>query len=263
MNQDEFLPNESVPVEVRITNLSGQTLHLGADPNWLTFDVESADGFVVVKYADVPVTGAFDLPSSQIATKRVDLQPYFDLTQRGRYRIVATVHIKAWGAQVVSPPESFDVISGAKLWSQDFGVPEPASMTNVPPEVREYTLEEANYLHSQPELYVKVTDASESHVFRVVPIGPMISFSHPEMQLDRFSNLHVIWQFGAKAFDYSVVNPNGVVIHQAVYDYFDTRPRLGVDNAGNVVVVGGVPRVNPASLPVVETPDELPFSTNQ
>ena len=75
LDQKQFLPGESLPVAVKITNLSGQSLHLGAEPNWLTFSVESADGFVVLKNAEVPVLGEFDLASSQMATKRVDLHP--------------------------------------------------------------------------------------------------------------------------------------------------------------------------------------------
>ncbi|HUB87735.1 MAG TPA: hypothetical protein VMB22_07560 [Verrucomicrobiae bacterium] len=260
LDKDQFLPNESVPVKVRITNLSGQTLHLGADPDWLTFDVE-ADNFLVVQNAQVPVTGAFDLPSTQMATKRVDLYPYFDMSKPGRYHIVATVHIKDWSAKVVSPSTGFDVITGAKLWSQDFGVPMPPDMSNQPPEVRKYTVEQANYMNAQPELYVMVSDASLSQVFKVTPIGPMISFSHPEMQLDRFSNLHVIWQDGAKSFDYTVVDPTGAVIEQSTYDYFNTRPRLGMDDRGNIVVVGGVLEPNAGVLPIVMTPDELSFTT--
>jgi hypothetical protein len=258
LDQNQFLSGESVPVAVRITNLSGQTLHLGEDANWLTFDVESADGFIVDKLADVPVKGAFDVSSSQMATKRVDLQPYFNLMRRGHYRIIATLRIKDWGVEISSPAKKFDVIGGAKLWSQDFGVPAPAGETNRPPEFREYTLEEANYLNSQLRLYVQVTDVSESRVFKVVPIGDLISFSQPEKQLDRFSNLHVLWQDGAKSFNYSVVNPDGVVVHQDIYDYFNTRPRLGMDADGNVKVNGGVRRVKPGELPEVRPPDELP-----
>lgn len=263
LDQNQFLTGESVPVAVRITNLSGQTLHLGEEPDWLTFDVESADGFIVDQLANVPVTGGFDVGSSQVAIKRVDLQPYFNLSRRGRYSVVATVRIKAWGAEITSPAKSFDVISGAKLWSQDFGVPPPAGATNLPPEFREYMLEEANYLSSQLRLYVQVSDVSGARIFKVAPLGGMISFSNPEAQLDRSSDLHVLWQDGAQTFAYVVVNPDGAIVHQDTYDYFNTRPRLGLDADGNVVVVGGVRRINPASLPVVKAPDELPFSTNR
>jgi hypothetical protein len=258
MDQEQFLPSESVPVAVRIINRSGQPLHLGADADWLTFSVESVDGSIVMKNAEVPVLGEFDLGSSQVATKRVDLQPYFDLKRQGRYRIIATLHIKAWSVETPSLPKEFDVISGAELWSQDFGVPIPAGVTNQPPEVRKYTLEEANYLRQQLRMYVMVSDPAGSHVFKVSPIGPMVSFSQPEVQIDPLSNLHVIYQSGAKTFTYSVVNPEGVITEQDVYDYVDTRPRLGLNPTGDIVVIGGVRRPKPGELPVVKLPDELP-----
>jgi hypothetical protein len=258
LDQDQFLPSETLPVTVKVTNRSGQTLHLGADANWLTFNVESVDGPIALKIGDAPVTGEFTLESSQVATKRVDLQPYFILTRPGIYKVTATLRIKDWNAEVTSEKQNFDVISGARLWSQEFGVPAPGGMTNQAPEVRKYTLEEANYLRQQLRMYVMVTDASESRVFKVSAVGPMVSFSQPEAQLDRFSNLHVLYQSGSSAFTYSIVNPNGEIARQEIYDYFNTRPRLGMDDAGGIVVIGGVRRVKAGELPEVKTPLELP-----
>ena len=68
-DQDQFLLGEALPVAVKITNLSGQKVHLGEEPNWLTFNIESMDGFEVFKSAEVPVVGAFDLESSQMGIK--------------------------------------------------------------------------------------------------------------------------------------------------------------------------------------------------
>jgi hypothetical protein len=256
LDQQQFLPSESLPVAVHITNRSGRALHLGADANWLTFDVESADGFIVAKNADVPVQGEFDLGSSEVATKRVDLAPYFTLTQSGHYTVIATVRIKDWGTEITSPPQSFDVINGAKLWSLTFGV--PAGASNQPPEVRKYTLEEANYLRSQLRLYAQVSNESESRVFKVVALGRMVSFGSPEEQLDQLSNLHVLWQSGGAVFSYAVVSPGGAVLQREIYDYVNTHPRLGTNGSGDIVVVGGVRRVEPETLPAVKSPDELP-----
>ncbi len=257
LDQDQFLPSEALPVAVHITNQSGQPLHLGADPDWLTFSVEAEDNFIVDKNSDPPVQGGFSLDSSQVATKRVDLEPYFDLKRSGHYRIIATVRIKDWNTTITSPPQGFDVINGAKLWSQVFGVPLPAGATNRPPEVRKYTLEEANYLHSQLRMYVQVSDESETTIFKVRTLGPMVSFSQPEEQLDRSSNLHVLYQSSAASFIYSVVNPNGDIIRQEIYDYLNVRPRLRVGDDGNITVFGGVRRVRPQEIPSVKSPDEL------
>jgi hypothetical protein len=259
LDQEQFLPSETMPVAVRITNRSGQSLHLGADTNWLTFSVESVNGSpVVVKKSDVPVQGEFDLGSSQMATKRVDLAPYFMLTRLGRYRVTATVRIKDWGAEIQSPSRAFDVVDGAKLWSQIFGLPTPAGLTNCPPEVRKYILEEANYLHSQLRMYVRVSDESETHIFSVHAIGPMVSFSQPEVELDRLSHLHVLYQSGARTFTYSEVNPDGDIVRREIYDYFNTRPRLHTNPDGNVTVLGGGRRVKPDDMPVVKPPNEVP-----
>ena len=259
LDQEQFLPGESLPVAVRIFNNSGQPLHLGADPKWLTFNVESVDNnAVVMRNANPPVTGEFDVGSSEVATKRLDLTPYFSLTHAGRYRVVATLHIKDWSVDVASPAQEFDIIDGALLWSRDFGVPLPAGATNQPPVVRKYTLEEANYLRKQLRMYVLVSDQSGSRILKVSAIGPMVSFSRPEAQLDGASNLHVLYQSGAKAFIYSVINPDGEIAHQEIYDYVDTRPRLAMNAAGDIVEQGGVRRMKPGELPAVKAPDELP-----
>lgn len=259
MDQEQFLPSEAVPVAVKITNRSGQQLHLGTAADWLTFSVESTDGFIVIKNAEVPVTGEFDLESSQIGIiKRVDLQPYFQMGRHGRYKVIATLRIKDWSASVNSAPKTFDVVNGAKLWSQDFGVP---GVTNSQPEVRKFTLEEANYLRLQLRLYVRVSDQSESQVFKVTTLGQMVSFSDPDAKVDRTSQLHVLWQAGAQVFNYALINANGEVVRQAVYNNAGSRPRLVVNEQGEVSVAGGTRRVKPEDLPVVpmvKAPGELP-----
>ena len=86
----------------------------------------------------------------------------------------------------------------------------------------------------------------------------MVSFSQPEAQLDAVSDLHVLYQSGASSFIYAVINPNGDIVSRDIYDYYNTRPRLKVDAAGNVTVVGGVRRVKPGQLPAVQPPSPVP-----
>jgi hypothetical protein len=250
MEQREFLPSEAIPAAVRVTNRSGQPLHLGEDANWLTFNVESADGFIVVKNGEVPVLGGFDLGSSQVATKHVELQPYFGVARPGRYRVTATVRIKDWSEAMVSPALEFYVITGAKIWAQDFGVPVATNATSRTPEVRRYTLEKANYLRTQLQMYV--------HVFKVVSIGKTVAFGDPDSQLDRNSNLHVLFQSGAALFTYALVNPDGDLLKHEIFDYVNTRPHLVMGDDGTVTVVGGVRRLTEQEMPMVKSPDQLP-----
>ena len=246
LDQEQFLPNEAIRVAVKITNTSGQPLHLGEDPDWLTFSVESQDNYVVAKNSEVPVVEPFDLESSQRATKHVDLQPYFQMGRPGRYKITATLHIKAWSLAVNSPPIQLDVIHGGQLWSQNFGV---VVATNAPPEPRKYTLIKANFLREQLRLYLQVSSADGGQVFKVAPLGPLVSFSFPEEQVDRTSQLHLLWQTGAQSFSYQIISADGDTVAREIYDNFNSRPHLSLDSEGNVVVLGGVRRPKVGEIP--------------
>src|SRR6266404_3297091 len=232
LDQDQYLAGESVPIGVRITNFSGQTLHLGKDNDWLQFTIEGRDNYIVPRSGEVPVHGEFAVESSSVATRRVDVAPYFALSKPGRYLVTATVKLKLWDKELVSKPKPLEVIAGTKLWEQEIGVPDTAGHA---PEVRKYALQQAIHL-KQMKLYVRVTDQSESRIIRVFPIGPLISFSSPEHQIDQSSNLHVLDQTGAKSFNYSVVTPGGQLLVRETYEYTDTRPGLRVDRQGRIFI---------------------------
>jgi hypothetical protein len=247
--QEQFLAGEALPTTVKIKNLSGQTLHLGNQPDWLTFSVESAEGFIVIKTGEVPVLGEFDLESSEVATKRVDLAPYFVISKQGRYSVTATVRIRDWRQEIESKPKKFEVIEGAKLWTQDFGLPIPPGATNAVPEVRTYTLEQANYLRSELRLYLRLTNPARDRIYKVVAIGPMVSFGQPEAQIDKLSKLHLLYQNGARSFEYSVFNTDGEWVLRQTYYYSGSRPRLKADDDGGISVQGGQRRPSSTDIP--------------
>jgi hypothetical protein len=249
-DQDQFLREEPLPVKVRLTNRSGQTLQLGHDNQWLSFAIESLDDVVVSKVGEIPVTGEFALESAQVATRQVDLIPGFDLTEAGRYKVTATVRIKAWNVEVASKPKAFEIVRGTRLWAQEFGIPTATGA----PEARKYTLQQANY-RKQLKLYLRLTDVDETHVFRVFPIGPLVSFSRPEAQVDRASYLHVLFQTGARSFLFQVINPDGDVVLRQTYDYTATRPVLRANDEGRIYVAGGARRITSSDVPTSFTND--------
>jgi hypothetical protein len=256
-DQDEFLPGEDIPAIARIVNHSGETLKLGNDNEWLKFSISGRDGYVVLKTGEVPVTQPFTLQSSERATVHVNLAPYFHLPRPGHYLITATLTVPGWTRQISSSPKGFDVIQGARLWQEQFGVPPPADTTNAMPEVRTYALQEANYLHSRIILYAQVTD-KEGKLNKVIPVGPMVSFGQPDAKVGKFSDLNILYQNGPRTFNYTVINPDGQVILRQTYDY-TSRPRLIPNADGELAVVGGTRRVTLNDLP---PPTVTSVSTN-
>ncbi len=253
LDQDQFLPGEALVAAVRITNRSGQTLRLGTTPDWLTFSIETRDSPVVPKTGEAPVVGEFTVESSQMATKRVDIAPYFAFNRPGRYALVATVRIKEWDHEISSPAKGFYIIEGAKLWEQEFGLPQSTNTSNATPEVRKYMLQQANYLKGQLRLYLRLTDGPGARTFTVLPIGPIVSFSHPQPLVDGASHLHLLYQNGPRSYSYTEISPEGQIVARQTYDYVASRPRLCEGEGGKVVVQGGVRRVTAQDVPPPET----------
>jgi hypothetical protein len=237
MDQEQFLRDESLPVKLQISNRSGQKLVLGKDPEWVSFTVENLDGSSVTRLNDVTMQGELALDSAMVGARTIDLLPFFDVTKPGRYAVTATVRVKGWDKEFSSKRKTFDVARGSKIWEQEFGVPGEGA-----PEVRKYALQQANYL-KRLMLYARITDDSENRVYRVFPLGPLVSFSRPEAQIDKESNLHVLFQSGARSFYYHVISPAGQVMRHETYEYSASRPVLKGSDDGKIFVSGGARKV--------------------
>jgi hypothetical protein len=255
LEQDQYLAGESLPAKVRVTNFSGRPLRLGQESNWLTFWVEDSQRLEVPKRGPAPVTGEFTLEPSMTGTTKVDLAPCFDLSRSGRYRVTATVNVPELQQTLQSKPVSFDIINGSSIWEQEFGVP-GTSRDGSLPELRRYALIQT--LHSKTmKLYFRLTNARQTRILRVYPLGTMVSFSNPQPQLDRFSNLHVLYQTGARLFVHCLINPDGVLLARETFELSNTRPALRAEKDGRVTVVGGTRRPLATDLP----PPFEPMST--
>jgi hypothetical protein len=245
LDQEQFLRDESLPVKVRISNRSGQTLKLGQQPDWLTFTIQRRDGYVVPRLGDPPVAGEVSLDSAMALTKTWNLLPYFELGGPGRYLVTATVHIKQWDREESSAPKSFEIIPGTKLWEEEIGVPTASG----PPEVRKYMLQQANF-RKRLVLYLRISDAADFKVFRVLPVGPLLSFSRPEAQIDKLSQLHLLFQIGARSFSYLMIDPDGKILLRQTHDYTATRPVLRSNSQGRIFVNGGMRRYTEGDYPL-------------
>ena len=147
-----------------------------------------------------------------------------------------------WPQEIVSQPFTFNVIEGAHIWEQDFGVPGTAKDAGSPPEVRKYILQQANYIKGKLRLYLRITDQTGMKVFKTIPIGVVLTFSHPQPEIDENSNLHLIYQSWAHSSSYFEFSPDGEQLKGELYDFMGEKPRLGRDLNGKICVIGGILR---------------------
>jgi hypothetical protein len=255
LDQNQFLRDESLPVKVRITNRSGQTLRFGPTAAWLAFNVEMRDGKLVQKSGELAGVGEFTLESSMVATRLVDLSDAFKFELPGRYSMTAVVTVNEWKEDFASKTKPFEIVRGTKLWEQEFGLP---AQTGVP-EVRKYVLQQAQ-LEKRLTLYLRVSDAAERFSYRCVPVGSLVSFSRPEAQVDAASNLHLLFQTGARSFRYAIYDPSANLLVRQYHEYGRSRPTLRINDAGGIFVNGGVRRILADDVP---PPTMATASTNE
>lgn len=247
LDQEQYLPNEILTVKARISNFSGQTLRLGSTSDWLTFAVEDARRLPVTRHGTVPTTGEFTLEPAMTATKKVNLAPYFELSQPGRYSVAASLRVPGWGDVLRTKPAPFDIIGGSSIWEQEFGVPDRTGGGSAP-ELRRYALVET--VHQKAlKLYFRLTEQRSGRVLQIYPLGPMVTFSNPDPEMDRFSNLHVLYQTSAHLFSHSLINPDGLLLARETYEVTSSRPALRPEKDGRISVVGGARYMTASDLP--------------
>ncbi|MGE3312658.1 MAG: hypothetical protein AB7O66_22035 [Limisphaerales bacterium] len=248
LDETTYLPGEDLPVGVRISNLSGRPLTFGTDNVWLSFYAETKSGDIVPRLGQVPVEGEFTLESAKAGTKWWNVRPYFDFRDSGTHLLFAELRLPFGTERIISEPATFNIQSARKLWEITFGVPPSPDAPDRPPEIRRYALQSAVRTRDR-NLYARVTDESETRIYRVVLLDRLLSFSNPRTQLDHLSQLHVLFQTGGSTYTYCVVTPDGeIAVRQKHEIVTDSRPRLMKLEDGSITVGGG--RRLPASSDV-------------
>jgi hypothetical protein len=268
LEQEQYLRNESLPTHVSITNFSGQMLRFGPAADWLTFEIRDAQGHVVAQVAPLDLdvvqmlerpagdggasraapafeqSKVFNLPSAKVASLTIDLMPYFDLSKPGQYTLSAHLKVALLDQLITCHTKPFNIINGSVFWEREFGLPGTGGR-----EARKYALLHAN-LGQEVRLYLRVTDATGHKVIRVRSLGPLLTIAKPEYLLDRSSNLHILYQSGARTFLYHVIGPDGETIIRQTHEFFGaSRPTLRHIEEQAVIVAGGVRHHLASDLP--------------
>ncbi|HEY1171236.1 MAG TPA: hypothetical protein VGH19_07720 [Verrucomicrobiae bacterium] len=235
--RQQFLTQEPMQVSVRVYNYTGEALILGQEADWISFSVEPMANKSIVRQVSEPEVAvpAFAVNTGEMATRRVNLVPHFEIVKSGRYKITATVKCGRWGEKS-SEPLMVDVVSGTPLWVREFGVPGP---NGVESELRKYQVVQTRHMDAS-QLYIKVTDAYDSKVYGVHHLGQMVIEHKTEQQTDRNNRLHVLHRSGRSFFTYSMVDYDGRIILRQRYEQDGIRPGLQPTASGEVLVSGGV-----------------------
>jgi len=242
LSREVFIQYEPVFVQVTMRNDSGQTLVFGESPELsgqLNFELIDPNGRTQQIPADVqnPLQGTVlaDGETKQIVVR---LQPYFDLTRIGTYRIYAWVGHRRIKGEFKSPDRTFEVAPGYLVWSRTVGVSDLTAQGEPEPGKNERTYEiRMLQAGTRRLLFLKISD--DTRIYALLPLGKAIGEERVRCDTDRFGRLHVLAPLSPKVFEYFRILATGEVEENRIYRTTTTIPSLVRDPQTGIIEVAG------------------------
>lgn len=231
MGRTKFIPHESVPLSVRMTNRAGQKLSLYGDGRrpWLDVVVLDRRGNPVPPYGGVLNFQAAEVPVGRSVARQIDLNSLFPLNSFGKYTAYVVVTLPT-GESIQSRRKTFDIVKGNTIYQQRVGLGATA---------RDYRLitfapGRVSYLYFQAEL------VDSRRVVKTYPLGEILRHRKPEATVDKDGALQVLYLGAPDRFVHLLINSRGTVAKRTLYKRGASGdPRLVPFANGEVKVAGG------------------------
>ena len=237
MNRTRYVAYEPIHATITIANRAGKDIVLG-DPSgrpWLSFNVERIGGDPVLPYQGAPKLKPHVLGKGESIRETISLGRFYPLGALGNYSVRANVYFSEFGQYIVSNVRSFAVTDGNTLWKDQIGVTKPGQETSY----RVLSL-----LSFQEDdkmtLYVRIREDRTGRVIATYAIGRLVLQQEPQATLDNDSNLHAFFLTGPKMYRHVVINTDGAMLTEEVYEAKNnSTPELKIAHSGAVRVAGG------------------------
>lgn len=234
---------EPVMATVTLTNFTGNGLVFGdrePERGELTFRLQTGDGKRLLPDTDAGnPAGGLVLGAGETKSVKVLLNNVFDLQAEGDYTVAAQVGHSRLSQDFRSTAVLFTISQGRVVWTRRFGL--PGSPEGKPITSRKASL----YLFPdrQRDQYALFLEDDQA-VYGVVRLGPRISGSAPQCDVDALSHIHVLFMSRPRLVEYRIYD-YGLRLRQHRYYIADQSvPMLQRDpEIGRIMVVGGRPAV--------------------
>lgn len=232
LGRDQFIPHETVPLAVRMTNRAGQKLNLYGDGRrpWLDIVVLDRRGNPITPYNGVLSFQAAEIPVGRSVARQVDLNALFPLNDLGKYTVYVVVTLPT-GETVQSRSKVFDMNPGRTIYQQRVGLGSVARDYRL----ITFTPGRSSFLYFQAEL------VDSRRVVTTYPLGEILLQRKPEATVNKGGSLQVLYLAAPDLFVHLDINTEGKVAKRTFYKRGPSGdPRLIAFANGEVKVAGGV-----------------------
>lgn len=237
LSDSRILQGEPLYGFLKIVNNAGKDIKVGDFPGWLDIEVEQKSDGVAVKIGSLTHNDGLLISAGQTQNIPLQINELYDLMTVSRYTVTARLRIQSFENPFESKSQFFDVVSGTKIWKQNYSAPSISGIGGTPA-VFTYNLMSNTGRHGKKLLF-QIKDTDPDRIIRTVPICKMISFSKPEAKIDPASNLHILCQYGRSSYTYNIYNPKGDLLLRTTYKADPAKPFLKKNLDGIIEVKGG------------------------
>ncbi len=250
LNRQTFVPGEAIMATLTFTNLAGVdvTLENRQQESWLDFRISDMNSRIIGRVRPGMGFSPLSIPQGGTAEQVINLTPLYYIRDPGVYRIIATVQFPGIRNSFESRPVVATIQDGRRIWSQTVGVPDAGGY-------RQFTLLSQRKEDEYTWLFARVDDASSGGILAVHPIGHLLNFEEPQVQIDGYNRLHILSLAGPKMYFKTVIGTEGEFHEQETFERTVGRPSLVRLVTGEVQVAGAAlvtpvdPSQTPASAP--------------
>jgi hypothetical protein len=233
----QYVAYEPVIAIVQITNLAGRDIELRDDGGqaWFGFEITAAEERLLAperQIAEAPLS----IRAGESVTRKINLTPLFPVQDLGAYHVRANVFFADLNKFFYSERKVFQVGDARPIWQRTVGVPDGVPGAGG---VRTFSLL-SNRFPDHTKLYARVEDKTTGAVYSTYPLGRVIQYDDPQVELDHSNQLHVLHCAAPRTWAYSHINLNGQLVAQSKFMETKTRPRLRRATNGAIAVRGGM-----------------------
>ena len=237
LKRTQYVAYEPVIASVQITNLAGRDIELRDDggQQWFGFEITAAESRLLApenRLAEPPLS----IQAGQSVTRKINLTPLYPIQDLGAYHVRANVFFADLNKFFYSERKVFQVGDARPIWQRTVGVPDGVPGAGG---VRTFSLL-SNRFPDHTKLYARVEDKTTGAVYSTYPLGRVIQYDEPQVELDRSNELHVLHCAAPRTWAYSHINLNGQLVAQSKFMETKTRPRLRRATDGAIAVRGGM-----------------------
>ena len=234
LGRNNYLAGEAVPVQITVTNLSGQEILFQGTTQtaWIDFIVESNRGVPLTPIAK-PAFGAVRIPSGKAISRTLDLSEIYAIDSLGNYSIYAIVRLPGQATSGFhSNRHLFTVNTAIPYWKQVVGVPGNSGRQN------EFRLIQYNN-NRKNQLYAQIADAKSGKILKTHFLGDVLMLRKPVVSVDSSLNMHVLYMMTPKFWGHARIAADGKFLGRDLYQPAGGDPVLAKMKDGSIRTLGG------------------------